>query len=336
MAEVSSEMVADLLASQPAASSLPGTAGRFLLPPGLKLDGMSSFDGDPTKAEAHMQRFETMCALYRIEDLKTRVLLFAFYSKPGPRSWFDSRVPDSNDLPWETWPAFKADFFAAFPDYGKLETVRQLLKNLGFPGVTVQAYTMWATQLRTLLQRAPADWYTEHDKVCMVQDAVTRTKDGNPTAAGRAYTRALVEAEPSTLLEALEVVRKAVTAWERTSVMSRASGQPPGRQPGTRPGKPSGGQSGRNPYQGAGALDLHAAAADPGPGRGGRSARGRGRGGRGGGRAGAGGGGRGVAHCYRCGSSEHMVRDCPNPVKCFNCGANGHTARECPNPKTQR
>uniref|UniRef100_A0A0B6ZS19 CCHC-type domain-containing protein n=1 Tax=Arion vulgaris TaxID=1028688 RepID=A0A0B6ZS19_9EUPU len=35
----------------------------------------------------------------------------------------------------------------------------------------------------------------------------------------------------------------------------------------------------------------------------------------------------------RCGSSDHLARDCPNgasKTQCYNCNQLGHIARDCP------
>jgi cellular nucleic acid-binding protein/probable ATP-dependent RNA helicase DDX4 len=44
-------------------------------------------------------------------------------------------------------------------------------------------------------------------------------------------------------------------------------------------------------------------------------------------------------NCFRCGSSGHLARDCPQertdpPAgNCYNCGKSGHFARDCPEPE---
>ncbi|XP_070144623.1 uncharacterized protein [Drosophila kikkawai] len=34
--------------------------------------------------------------------------------------------------------------------------------------------------------------------------------------------------------------------------------------------------------------------------------------------------------CFKCGSAEHKIKDCPSPTKCFKCNENGHIAKNCP------
>ena len=38
--------------------------------------------------------------------------------------------------------------------------------------------------------------------------------------------------------------------------------------------------------------------------------------------------------CFRCGSADHLVRDCvsenPGKIRCFGCGEHGHTKPQCP------
>ncbi|KAH7839881.1 hypothetical protein Vadar_009924 [Vaccinium darrowii] len=47
--------------------------------------------------------------------------------------------------------------------------------------------------------------------------------------------------------------------------------------------------------------------------------------------------GRGTSfQCYRCGSPEHGIRDCPEVskgVKCYNCGEMGHISKQCLKPR---
>ena len=36
------------------------------------------------------------------------------------------------------------------------------------------------------------------------------------------------------------------------------------------------------------------------------------------------------SECFKCGSMERMLRDCPNAVvNCFNCNEDGHMAAGC-------
>ncbi|KAH7848706.1 hypothetical protein Vadar_006433 [Vaccinium darrowii] len=50
--------------------------------------------------------------------------------------------------------------------------------------------------------------------------------------------------------------------------------------------------------------------------------------------------GRGTSfQCYRCGSPEHDIRDCPGAskgVKCYNCGEMGHISKQCLKPQVLR
>ena len=44
----------------------------------------------------------------------------------------------------------------------------------------------------------------------------------------------------------------------------------------------------------------------------------------------------GVRNCFRCGSVDHLVRDCPMKMqtfRCYNCNEMGHIASQCPKPK---
>lgn len=41
--------------------------------------------------------------------------------------------------------------------------------------------------------------------------------------------------------------------------------------------------------------------------------------------------------CFRCGKTDHVIRDCPSkdsPTVCFGCGESGHIRFKCPKLKT--
>ena len=46
--------------------------------------------------------------------------------------------------------------------------------------------------------------------------------------------------------------------------------------------------------------------------------------------------GQDTKQCYKCGSSEHLIQDCPKKLQCYRCQGYGHKIEVCPtNPRTQ-
>ncbi|KAH7847302.1 hypothetical protein Vadar_024438 [Vaccinium darrowii] len=57
------------------------------------------------------------------------------------------------------------------------------------------------------------------------------------------------------------------------------------------------------------------------------------------GRNGGSSGGGNLFQCFRCGSPDHRVRDCPKAfkgIRCYNCGETGHVAKQCTSTSTGR